>query len=154
MKPQCTLVLYVLGKAAGIAKEHSTLFQFRSAKHYGNIPTGTPPLTGAQNPGMYEKYRDDRPISRFISEIGNNTRQGHSYMERQQELVYDILNGVISNDLELPLTQISKSLFDAEYVRNCTNRQQRHDLAYEVGKWHRAVPLLCGFNVPIKGLTT
>jgi len=41
-------------------------------------------------------------------------------MERQQELVCDLSNGVISNDLEWPRSPDFKvrPLFDAEYPRN------------------------------------
>jgi len=36
---------------------------------YGNIPTGTPYVTGASNAMGYEKIRGFRSISRFISEM-------------------------------------------------------------------------------------
>jgi len=43
------------------------------------------------------------------------------HMERQQELVCDLLNGAISNNVERTLTQISRSHhFDDEYLRNGT----------------------------------
>jgi len=45
-------------------------FSFFSIKRDGNIPTGTPPLTGASN--AREKNHYFPPISRFISEMMQN----------------------------------------------------------------------------------
>ena len=65
-------------------------------KRNGNIPTGTP-WTGASNARVVWKNHDFRPISRFISEI----MQSHPSFEMVP----------VWNDLEWPLTQISRSRY-------------------------------------------
>jgi len=70
---------------------------------------------------QWHKNRDSQPVSRFISEMIQD--KAIVTVERQQEIVCDLLNGAISSDLEWPLTKISKadhSLFGAEYLRNGT----------------------------------
>ena len=42
-------------------------FQFFHAKQDGDIPTGTPPLTGASNAGAVRKKRDSERISGFAA---------------------------------------------------------------------------------------
>ena len=41
---------------------------FMSIKHIREIPSGSPPPTGALNTGGVLKFRDFRPITRYISQ--------------------------------------------------------------------------------------
>ena len=54
----------------------------------------------------YEKNRDSRPVSRFISEAIQD--RATVTMECELEPVRDLSNGTIFNDLERTLTQISR----------------------------------------------
>jgi len=66
------------------------------------------PLTGAPNAGYEEvrKHGNFRQTSRFISGMIQDKKD---HMERQQELVYGLLNDAIFNDLERPLPPVSRS---------------------------------------------
>ena len=55
------------------------------------------------------RHRDVRPISRFISETIQHT--AIVIMEGEQETIPELSNVVIFNDLEWPLTQISRSRY-------------------------------------------
>ena len=47
---------------------------------------------------QWHKNRDSQPVSRFISEMIQD--KAIVTVERQQEIVSDLLNGAISSDLE------------------------------------------------------
>jgi len=66
------------------------------------------PATGSVDCKGVRKNRDLRPISRFISEIRKDSQ---SYYKGEQETVPKLSNGTSFNDLEWPLTQISRSRY-------------------------------------------
>jgi len=72
-------------------------------KHLREIPTG--PLCGTLNTGGVYKFRDFRPA------ISNLTNEKSAIVTMEVELYTapKLLNGTSFNDLESPLTQISRS---------------------------------------------
>ena len=93
-----TTLFFTTGSHAVLFFQYQTLWEYSDGK----------PVTGALNAGMYEKYRDFRLVSRFISE----TIQGRPSSYHGTPIgtcLCDLSNGTISNDLEWSLTKLSKS---------------------------------------------
>jgi len=57
-----------------------------------------PPPVGASNAGKYEKNRDFRPISRFMSEMIQH--RAIVSIEGEYETAANLSNGAILNDLQ------------------------------------------------------
>ena len=82
-------------------------FVFFRTKRYGNIPRGTASIKGDVECRWVWKNRHVRPISRFIPEM---IRESHNnYYETPIGTHMRSIQWCLSNDLEWPLTQISRS---------------------------------------------
>jgi len=81
------------------------VFPYQTSWQYsdGNTPNG-----GIECKGVW-KNDDFRPISRFISEMMQD--RAIVTMEGEWETAPSLLNGTSLNDLEWPLTQISRSQY-------------------------------------------
>ena len=66
------------------------------------------PVMGASNARGYEESRFSTNISLYLA---NDARQSHSYYRRRIRNPHQLSNGTILNDLEWPLTQISRSRY-------------------------------------------
>jgi len=98
---------YSVKTAKDIIKLFSAVAGIHPSK-YGNIPTATS-ITGPLNAmGVWKSY-DFRPMSRFISETIRD--RAIVTMEGEYETALKLANGAGFNDLEWPLTQMSKSRY-------------------------------------------
>ena len=87
---------------------------FTSIKHLHEIPTESPPVGALNTCGVY-KFRDFRPISRYISQTIQDS--AIVTMEGEYELVCNLSNGDISNDFERTLLN---SVFKVRYGNSLT----------------------------------
>ena len=85
--------------------QHQTVWQYSDGD----------PLTGASNARGYENFDQYLDLSGKLQDTAIVT------MEGKQETVLKLSNGASFNELEWPLTQISRSRhFNAKYLRNGT----------------------------------